>query len=103
MVQILFTVFGMGYIYKNARIIHNHGTLLHTTVVWEKVRKAFKSCSLPIELAVSVEELRDMSEHVPWCNEPPSEYLQCHIYRRSVIVRMFGGLVVKDDVYDAEG
>ena len=32
MVQILFTVFGMGYIYENARIIDNHGTLLHTTV-----------------------------------------------------------------------
>ena len=28
MVQILFTVFGMGYIYENAQIIHNHGTLL---------------------------------------------------------------------------
>ena len=33
MVQILFTVFGMGHIYENAQIIHNHGTLLHTTVV----------------------------------------------------------------------
>ena len=32
MVQILFTVFGMGYIYENAQIIDNHGTLLHTTV-----------------------------------------------------------------------
>ena len=35
MVQILFTVFGMGHIYENAQIIHNHGTLLHTTVVCE--------------------------------------------------------------------
>ena len=33
MVQILFTVFGMGHIYENAQIIHNHGTLLHTTVL----------------------------------------------------------------------
>ena len=33
MVQILFTVFGMGYIYENAQIIDNHGTLLHTTVL----------------------------------------------------------------------
>ena len=33
MAQILFTVFGMGYIYENAQIIDNHGTLLHTTVV----------------------------------------------------------------------
>ena len=32
MVQILFTVFGMGYINENAQIIDNHGTLLHTTV-----------------------------------------------------------------------
>ena len=32
MVQILFTVFGMGHIYENAKIIDNHGTLLHTTV-----------------------------------------------------------------------
>ena len=32
MVQILFTVFGMGHIYENAQIIDNHGTLLHTTV-----------------------------------------------------------------------
>ena len=32
MVQILFTVFGMGYIYENAQIIDNHGTLLRTTV-----------------------------------------------------------------------
>ena len=32
MAQILFTVFGMGYIYENAQIIDNHGTLLHTTV-----------------------------------------------------------------------
>ena len=32
MVQILFSVFGMGHIYENAQIIHNHGTLLHTTV-----------------------------------------------------------------------
>ena len=34
MVQILFTVFGMGHIYENAKIIDNHGTLLHTTVVY---------------------------------------------------------------------
>ena len=34
MVQILFRVFGMGYIYENAQIIDNHGTLLHTTVNW---------------------------------------------------------------------
>ena len=32
MVQILFTVFGMGHIYENAQILQNHGTLLHTTV-----------------------------------------------------------------------
>ena len=51
MVQILFTVFGMGYIYENAQIIDNHGTLLHTTVVqgkmfdklkWLLILKAFK-------------------------------------------------------------
>ena len=32
MVQILFTVFGMGHMYENAQIMHKHGTLLHTTV-----------------------------------------------------------------------
>ena len=36
MVQILFTVFGMGYIYENAQIIDNHGTLLHRTVLITK-------------------------------------------------------------------
>ena len=39
MVQILFTVFGMGYIYENAQIIDNHGTLLHTTVASLKTNK----------------------------------------------------------------
>ena len=41
MAQILFTVFGMGYIYENAQIIDNHGTLLHTTVyrkLWKSVK-----------------------------------------------------------------
>ena len=38
MVQILFTVFGMGYIYENAQIIDNHGTLLHTTVVTTEIQ-----------------------------------------------------------------
>ena len=32
MVQMLFTVFGMGNMYEDDQIMHNHGTLLHTTV-----------------------------------------------------------------------
>ena len=43
MVQILFTVFGMGPIYENAQIIHNHGTLLHTTVVALNFNEVVKS------------------------------------------------------------
>ena len=50
MVQILFTVFGMGYIYKNAQIIHNHGTLLHTTVHLYITRKRLKMLVLGLHL-----------------------------------------------------
>ena len=54
MVQILFTVFGMGHIYENAKTIDNHGTLLHTSVDGlffdtEKHTDDFQIRRLPIE------------------------------------------------------
>ena len=51
MVQILFTVFGMGYIYENAQIIDNHGTLLHTTVISHYIEADKRSQTL-ISLAL---------------------------------------------------